>query len=119
MAAHLRFNSKTGVVEPRSPDGQHTEELLQLNDDALIQYRLGTLRTVRMYSTEIEEHERQLLLLARLLREGRIAQDQFDDETLSIQHELEELRSTMKSYTGELALPPLHKQRLGISLLAP
>lgn len=117
MAAHLRFNSNTAVVEPRTPEGKHTEELLQLNDDATIQYRLGTLRTVRMYSAEIEEHERQLRLVARLHRERKISQGDFDDEMLSIQQELEELRRTMQSHTGELALPPLPKQRLGVSLL--
>lgn len=54
MAYHLRFNSTSGMVG-RTPEGKHTEELLQLNDTATVQYRLGTLRTVRMYSVEISD----------------------------------------------------------------
>lgn len=119
MAAHLRFNGTTGFVEHRTVEGEHTAELLQLNDAATVQWRLGTLRTVRMYATEIDEQSSLLKTAARLLREGKMSQAQFDDEAKSIHEELEDLRRTMQSFTGELPLPPLPKQRLGVSLLAP
>ena len=119
MAAHLRFNGTTGLIEHRTAEGEHMTELLQLNDAATVQWRLGTLRTVRMYATEIEEQSGLLKAAARLLREGKISQAQFDSEAKFIQEELGELRRTMQSFTGELPLPPLPKQRLGVSLLTP
>jgi len=119
MATHLRFNGTTGLVEHRTAEGKHTTELLQLNDAATVQWRLGTLRTVRMYASEIEEQGKLLKAAARLLHGGKISQAQFDDDAKSINEELEDLRRTMQSYTGELPLPPLPKQRLGVSLLSP
>lgn len=119
MAAHLRFNGTTGLVEHRTVEGEHTAELLQLNDAATVQWRLGTLRTVQMYAKEIEKQSSLLKAARRLLREGKMSQAQFDDEAKSIQEELKELRGTMQSFTGELPLPSLPKQRLGVPLLAP
>lgn len=99
MAAHLRFNGTTGLVEHRTVEGEHTAALLQLNDAATVQWRLGTLRTVRMYATEIEEQSKLLEAAARLLREGKMSQAQFDAETKFIQEELIDLRHTMQSFT--------------------
>lgn len=118
MASHLRFNSASGAVEPRTPEGQYTEELLQLNDAATVHYRLSTLRTIRMYLSEIDEHEAEVRFVTRLFRDGRISKVDFDVEMTSISSELTELRSTMHSYTGELPIPSLPKQRLGVVLLA-
>lgn len=119
MAAHLRFNGTTGFVECRTVEGEHTAELLQLNDAATVKWRLGTLRTVRMYADEIEEQRSSLKAAARLLREGKISKAQFDEESKCIQGELEELSRTMQSFTGALPLPALPRQRLGVPLLAP
>lgn len=119
MAHHLRFNRTSGVVEARTSEGKHTEELLQLNDTATVQYRLGTLRTVRMYSVEISEQEQQLKDVARLFREGKITQKQHNEETQSIQDEIDDLRRTMQTYSGDLPLPPLPQQRLGVTLVSP
>lgn len=107
------------MIETRSPHGEHTEELLQLNDPASVQYRLGTLRTVRMYSDAIVLHEQQLKDVGRLFRAGKINQSQYDVEILAIQQELDDLRRIMQAYSGELPLPPLRRQRLGVSLVAP
>lgn len=118
MAAHLRFDGKTGKVEPKTPDGRHTEDILQLNDDATVQYRLGTLLTVRLYSSEIEQQERKMKAIAGLLRQDQISQTEYDAEILFVSQELALLRRTMQAHTGELPLPPLKKQRLGVSLVA-
>lgn len=119
MAAHLRFDKKTGRVEPNTPHGIHTEELLQLNEAATVQYRIGTLTTVRLYSAEIEKLERQLKVIAGLLRSGNLSQNSYNVEALSISQELAMARSTMQAHTGELPLPPLKKQRMGVTLLPP
>lgn len=119
MATHLRFNAKTGRVEARSLHGKHTEELLQLNDDTVVQYRLGTLTTVRLYVEEIDQQERQLKALAGKLRAGTISQTQYDAEEQHINQDLDCLCHTLKKQTGELPLPPLPKTRLGVSLIKP
>lgn len=118
MAAHLRFDSDTGQVVTKTPHGKLTEELLQLNDHATVQYRLSTLRIVRLFSTEIEQLERQLKEIARRLRDGKISQVDHDTEAQAINKDLTDLRCTMRAQTGELPLPPLQMQRLALSLIA-
>lgn len=117
MAAHLRFNAKTGEVEARTFYGKHTEELLQLNDDAVVQYRLGTLTTVRLLAAEIEQQELQLNEIAGQLKAGLISQAEYDAEEQAISQDLIGLRHTLRAHKGELPLTPLRKNRLGISLI--
>lgn len=117
MAANLRFDSHTGQVVARTPNGKYTKELLQLNDDDIVQYRLGALRTIRLYDNEIKAQERQLKILAKQLRAGQISQTQYDAEEQSINSDLNLLRHTLQTITGELPLPTLRKHRLGVSLL--
>jgi len=119
MAKHLRFNANTGRIEYRTLHGKHTEELLQLNDDAVVQYRLGTLKTVRLYTAEIQQLEYQLKAIVGLLKAGTISQAQCDAEVQAINQELACLRYTLQAQTGELPLPPLRKIRLGVSLISP
>lgn len=117
MAAHLRFNSKTGKVEARTPYGKHTEELLQLNDDALVQYRLGTLTTVRLLTAEIEQQELQLKAVAKQLKANLITQAEYATEEQAINDDLTSLRYTLQAHKGEVPLSPLRKTRLGITLI--
>ena len=119
MAAHIRFDGKTGRVETKTLHGKHMEELLQLNDDALVKYRLSTLRIVRSCSEDIDALEQQLKDIDGLLGNGKISQSQHDAEVLSINAELAEVRYTLQAQSGELPLPPLKKKRLGLALLAP
>lgn len=112
MAAHLRFNAKTGRIETRTPNGKHTEELLQLNDDALIKYRLSTLTTVRLYTAEIQQHELQLRELAVQFRTGTISQTEYDNEEQAINQALADLRHTLQAHTGQLPLRSLPKNTL-------
>ncbi len=119
MAAHLRFDAKTGKVVARTPYGEHTEELLQLNDNAVVQYRLGTLTTVRLFSAEIDQLERQLKALAGQLQAGTVSQTEYEVEEQHINQDLADLSHTLQAYTGQLRLPPLRKIRLGVSLIKP
>ena len=118
MAGHLRFDSKTGRVESKSPHGKHTEELLQLNDDAVVQYRLNALKIIQIFSAEIAKQELQLKTLPGLLRSGKISQAEYDLDVQDINQHLAELRHTLQAQTGELPLPPLRAQRQGIVLLS-
>lgn len=117
MLAHLSFDPNTGRVEPKSLHGIHTEQLLQLNDDASVQYRLGTLKTVRLYSLEIEQQERKLKMLTARLRKSKISKHDYESEVHTIKNDLAILRRTKQSHAGELPLPPLMKKRLGLVLL--
>lgn len=117
MAAHLRFDKTTGRVETRTPDGIHTEELLQLNDEALVKYRQSTLSTVNLYLAEIKRLERQQKAIARKLRLGEISQQTHDAEVLAISQAIAGARDTVQMCTGERPLPPLRKQRLGVTVL--
>lgn len=117
MAAHLRFDAKTGKVEVRTPYGKHTEELLQLNDDALVQYRLGTLTTFRLLTAEIEQQELQLKAVAERLKADLITQAEYEAEKQAISEDLACLCHTLQAHKGDIPLPPLRKSRLGISLI--
>jgi hypothetical protein len=118
MATHLRFNAQTGQVEARTSHGKHTEELLQLNDDTVVKYRLSTLTTVRLYTTEIEHQEQQLKVLALRLKAGTLSQVQYDAAELAINQDLADLRHTLQAQTGQLPSPHLQKKRLGVSLIS-
>lgn len=117
MAAHLRFDSKTGRVDPRTLHGEYTEDLLQLNDDAVVQFRLNTLLIVRTFNAEIETHKRFLKAIARKYHEGAISQSDYALEVDSTNKELEKLHAIVQAQTGELPLPSLKAQRLGVTLL--
>jgi hypothetical protein len=117
MATHLRFEAKTGKVIARTFYGEHTEELLQLNDNTVVQYRLSTLTTVRLFTVEIDQLERQLKALARQLRVGTVSQTEYDVEEQDINQDLADLRYTLQAKTGQLPLPPLNRKRLGVSLI--
>ena len=117
MAAHLRFNAKTGMVEARTPYGEHTKELLQLNENTLVQYRLSTLRIVRCLSDEIDRLDLQVKALAGLLRADTISQAQYEEQEQDVNQDLDKLLHTLHALTGQQPLPPLRKKLLGITLI--
>jgi len=119
MTKHLRFDAKTGQIETRTLHGKHTEELLQLNDDARVNYRLSTLRIVRLLTSEIEQLELQLKSVAGQLSAGLITQADYDTEEQAINQDLAGLHDTVAAQTGKLPLPPLQKNRLGVTLIKP
>lgn len=119
MAAHLRFDAKTGRVEARTPYGQHTEQLLQLNDEAVVGYRLGALTTVRLFEKEVDQLEMLAKEIEKKLRRGEIDQMTHDAEMAEIGEEIELLRVTSARCSGQLPLPPLKAKRLGVQLLPP
>jgi uncharacterized protein (TIGR02646 family) len=117
MASHLRFDRKTGKVESRTPHGQHTLELLQLNDIAVVEWRRGTLKMLEVLLQEIEELERQLQDLDGLLRKAVITKVQYDADTFSSKQDIADLREMAAGLTGERPLPALKKKRGNVSLL--
>jgi len=109
MMKHLRFDPTTGKVEALSNFGAHTETLLQLNDDARVKYRLGTLKTIELYQREISELEMQSKKLKIKLRNNEVTQAQFDSAIQDINADINLAKETLQSHDGTLPIPPIKK----------
>lgn len=107
MADHLRFDQHTGRIESKTPHGKFTIELLMLNDDESVKYRIGVLQTVRVFDAEIRKCEKDLTSLRKLLKGGKITQADYDAEVATSLEQIEQLRFTLHSSTGERSLRPL------------
>lgn len=105
-------------MEPQSADGKHTEELLLLNDNATVRYRLGALKTVSLLESEIASQEKMLREVARLVRTGKLTKKEGAAEAAAINNELDVLRDMLLRTTGELPLPALPRHRVGLTLLS-
>lgn len=117
MAAHIRFDAATGRMEPRSSNGQHMEELLQLNDPASVEYRLGALTIIRVLESELRSQQELLRALEKKRASGQISQEDYAEAHDIAVQEIEGLRRTVQAQSGTLPLPPLRKGRGSIQLL--
>lgn len=115
MAAHLRFDAKTGSIEPRTPHGKFTEELLHLNDPAAVKYRRSTLTIVQLAAAEIARRESDLRDLER--SKGRLGGATFDAAVEEIKQEIEHLRAIIAAQDGTVPLRKLPSNRNGLKLL--
>ncbi|WP_155634990.1 hypothetical protein [Burkholderia cepacia] len=118
MAAHLRYDSKTGVIDAhnQSKHGEWTRDLLQLNDDVSVNYRKATQKTVALFDKEINAALQELSEIQSLLKDNKITKAQYDQDEAAIQAELVELRAVRATHTGELPLASLPTQRRGVLL---
>lgn len=119
MAEHLRFDASTGKIEPRTSFGRHTEFLLQLNDDASVQYRLGVLRIIKTFNNAIKNKEMEIDEVEQWFVDGKIDAIVRDAEILELQLELKGLKHTLHAHNGELPLPPITAARLKVALITP
>lgn len=107
MAVHLRFNSQTGLVEPRSPHGTWTAELLDLNGETVVQHRQFVLRQLR----RIEQNRADLVAEAKrlqaALRLNKIARTAFDTHMADIDADLQFCQRDADTLTGSLPARPL------------
>ncbi|RDY65465.1 hypothetical protein DX912_17340 [Lysobacter soli] len=118
MASHLKFDSATGRMDPKSAYGRHTEELLLLNDEESVAYRRSTLQVLRLLNDAVGERERSLKKISARLKSKRITQADHDSAVADITAELSELRRTIAAYAGTLPLRRLPGMRNGIDLTA-
>lgn len=116
MAQHLWFEASTGVVRPKGNDGRHTEDLLQLNADALVRYRLNALLIVRMCDREIAALSANLAVFKKRLRSGDMDQTTYDIEFEETTSEIAKVQQLRDDTTGETQLPALPVLRWGIVL---
>lgn len=117
MADHIRFNSTTGVFDFRSKHGEHTIELLQLNDQSLINWRKQTLFLTNKINSDIVVEKKFIVELNDLLTKKKITQQQYDNELKRAEDNIEMLKNSVNSLTGQTPLPPLRKIRLGVKLI--
>ena len=117
MASHLWLDAKTGRVDPKSPNGRCTEELLQLNDEATVKYRLNTIVLVRMLEREIMQNKKQLKALTKRVKVGMLSAASCAQEIVSIEAAIASLVDIVGSQTGALVLPPLPRKRNGLKLV--
>lgn len=117
MASHIRFDAKSGKMEGRSPHGQHTIDLLQLNDDLTVTYRRTTIKTIELLEREIAETTHQKKSFEKLFRASKISADDYEQILKEIGDELHILQEKLHMESGTLPLKSLDKKRLGVSLL--
>lgn len=116
MSQHLKFDAPTGTMITRTTFGKHTEELLQLNDKALIEYRKTTLHALKIASIALDSLNSQKNELSDFLSQGKISQPEFDREITDINVEYDMTDKLIKSLTGKTPLTPIKKVRLGVVL---
>lgn len=119
MASHLRFDTTTGKVETKTKHGKHTEELLQLNEPETVQFRLGVITTVRLFTDAIKEMKADIAEIHDWYTAGKISSVQRDAELLTAQTQVDSLTRTLQAHNGELPLKPLRKLRVRAISTAP
>lgn len=119
MASHLWFDAATGRVEYRSAHGKHTQELLQLNEPATVQYRLNALLTVRILRAEIEAVRNDIARVNKVFQKGAISLFDRDKAVAELQEEVSAVTLALNAQIGLSPLPPLKKQKFGIKLTTP
>jgi uncharacterized protein (TIGR02646 family) len=107
MASHMRFDARTGRVDGRTVNGNHTIELLQLNVEELVEHRQRTLRWIALHDAELETLERNRVELGRKLRRGEVSQADHDLAALEIANDMRLTRDDRAALTGEAQLQPL------------
>jgi hypothetical protein len=119
MAAHLRYDSDTGLVKAhnKSEHGNWTMDLLELNDAATVKYRKVTQVTVASLDSSIKLALAELAELNAELASQEITQAEYDADARIINRRLEDFREARATHTGETPLPPLQIQRRNVTLM--
>lgn len=119
MAHHLRFVAATGVIDTKSKDGQHTEELLQLNAKDRVKYRLNALLTLKLCEDQLTVLDVQLDKLRKDFRSGAISEEVYDEAKAEIDGERIALSSLMHAVNGKEPLPPIRATKFNTNLTNP
>ena len=92
------------------------EELLQLNDEERIEYRLTTISAVNTLQLSIVEHNEQEKKLRKKYEAGAVTPEDFEEALAEIEEERDRLRAYVARANGTKELPPLQKVRMGVQL---
>lgn len=117
MASHLRFSQKTGQVDAMSVYGRYTADLLQLNDDATVQWRQSTLLMVSVLEARISDAKEAIEASTKKLKSGQINQAAHDSNVSQLSPKIAELQRALEMLAGTGALAPLRKKRGSVILI--
>lgn len=107
MAAHLRFNGETGRVDARSPYGEWTAELLDLNNEAARQHRQFVLRQLKRLDAQKVALMNEAKSLQNDLRRNTISTADFAVQKAEIDADLQHCHLDAAMLTGDLPARPL------------
>ncbi len=116
MASHLRFMKATGRIEPTGKHGKHTEYLLDLNADQLVQYRLNTLRLVALLEREVAGLELEIDRIQRAVSSGRVSSEDVADDLAAAQADLVRTKQALGAQIGSDPVVPVPAVRFGLAL---
>lgn len=98
------FDSSTGKISTRSKFGEHTEELLQLNEPTQVRYRATIFNTLKVAAKELLSLQNQKNELNQLYQERKIKTAIYDDETRNIEREINFIETFIQDNIGTTPL---------------
>ncbi|MDD0986583.1 hypothetical protein [Pseudomonas shahriarae] len=104
MSQHLKFDSATGKMVTRSKFGEHTEELLQLNDPTQVKYRKTILHTLAIAEKELSSLKSQKNELYELHQKNKIKTPIYENEVREIDRSIELIETFIQDNTGTTPL---------------
>lgn len=110
MADHLRFNALTGKVTASSVHGEHMIEMLQLNDDAVKDFRVSTITAIKYLQRNLDQIEIDRAEFRAQLGAGKISQTVYDEADEEMTRDAVALREEIQRKSGTLPLPPLPRR---------
>jgi len=116
MAEHIRFDSNSGKMIPRSEWGEHIAELLQLNDQVLVGFRNGVLQMLQMCDRLVADLQKQVAQLTRKQAKGQIANSEYAAEMRTINARLLAKAAIRNRLAGTVPLEPISTSRFGVEL---
>lgn len=116
MTDHIRFDAATAMMIARSPWGEHTRDLLQLNSAEIVAYRKSNLLVEKTIERNLDFYRRNIQELRTRLVKGKISAADHATEVAHINDEMAQLQVTLDRLTGAATLPPIPKTKLGLTL---
>lgn len=98
------FDSSTGKIATRSKFGEHTEELLQLNDPTQVKYRATIFNTLKVAAKELLSLQNQKIELDKLHQESKIKTAIYNDEIKNIEREINFIETFIQDNIGATPL---------------
>lgn len=111
MIKHLRFDAKSGEMKEITREGKFTIDLLQLNDDSLIRYRLAALNIVKLSNKEIKELENLIKETEKQFASGEIDANTHSEILSEANQEIFKINQIIEMQSGTLALPKYSRSR--------
>lgn len=116
MASHLKFDSKSCQVLPDGLHGQFTEELLELNDADLVNYRKNTLITLGLLDGKIRSLKAEKLVLAKSHEAGKITAAELVALLADVDQELQDFEQAAAAQSGAAPVTPVPATKLGFDM---